>query len=169
LIFAVHLWNPTGEEPQTILDILHRAKDIQYSSRIASHIVRQREAHKLRHVITKLLEYVPEKEKQDPLLKELAAYHCDTRMHVVRLLAPRLDNESHAKDIDFSPAGIRARWEAGYADTNRALTRQAWLGEFGLLEGVILHEPEPGAEPAAEIQPGDPLAAVPSPHKLAAE
>ena len=131
LIFAVHLWNPTGDEPETIWEILNRHKDIQYSSRIASHIVRQREAHKLRHVITKLLEYVPEEEKQDPLLQELAKYHCDTRMHVVRLLAPRLDNETHTKDIDFSPAGIRQRWEAGYAETNRALERQAWLGEFG--------------------------------------
>lgn len=170
LIFAVHLWNPTGEEPKTIWEILHRAKDIQYSSRIASHIVRQREAHKLRHVITKLLDYVPEREKQDPLLRELAAYHCETRMHIVRLLAPRLDNESHTKDIDFSPEGIRARWQAGYEDTKRALGRQAWLGEFGLLDGVILHEPEPGAEPAAEIEPGDPLAArVPASLKLAAE
>jgi NTE family protein len=170
LIFAVHLWNPTGEEPETIWEILNRHKDIQYSSRIASHIVRQREAHKLRHVITKLLEYVPENEKQDPLYQELAKYHCDTRMHVVRLLAPRLDNESHTKDIDFSPAGIRARWDAGYAETNRALERQAWIGEFGLLDGVILHEPEPGAEPAAEIQPGEPGGdSNPMPPKLAAE
>ncbi len=92
--------------------------------------MRQREAHKLRHVITKLLEYVPEKEKQDPLYQELAKYHCDTRMHVVRLLAPRVANESHTKDIDFSPAGIRQRWEAGYAETNRALERQALAGEF---------------------------------------
>jgi NTE family protein len=170
LIFAVHLWNPTGDEPQTIWEILNRAKDIQYSSRIASHIVRQREAHKLRHVITKLLEFVPEEEKQDPLLQELAQYHCDTRMHVVRLLAPRLDRESHTKDIDFSPAGIRTRWEAGYEETKRALARQAWLGEFGLLDGVILHEPTPDADPASDIQPGDPLAApVPPPYKLAAE
>jgi NTE family protein len=170
LIFAVHLWNPTGDEPQTIWEILNRAKDIQYSSRIASHIVRQREAHKLRHVITKLLEFVPEEEKQDPLLQELAQYHCDTRMHVVRLLAPRLDRESHTKDIDFSPAGIRTRWEAGYEETKRALARQAWLGEFGLLDGVILHEPTTDADPASDIQPGDPLAApVPPPYKLAAE
>ena len=170
LIFAVHLWNPTGDEPQTVWEILNRAKDIQYSSRIASHIVRQREAHKLRHVITKLLEFVPEEEKQDPLLQELAQYHCDTRMHVVRLLAPRLDRESHTKDIDFSPAGIRTRWEAGYEETKRALARQAWLGEFGVLDGVILHEPTPDADPASDIQPGDPLAApVPPPYKLAAE
>ncbi len=165
LIFAVHLWHPTGEEPQTIWEVLNRHKDIQYSSRIASHIVRQRETHKLRHVITNLLEFVPEKEKNDPLYKELAGYRCDTRMHVVRLLSPRLDNENHTKDIDFTPAGIGRRWEAGIADTRRALERQAWIGEWGLLDGVILHEPEPGAEPAAEIEPGS---ARPS-RKLAAE
>src|SRR5262245_60703204 len=112
LIFAVHLWNPTGNEPETIWEILNRQKDIQYSSRIASHIVRQREAHKLRHVITNLLEYVPEEEKQDPLLKELAQYKCDTRMHVVRLLAPRRDHEGHTKDIHFSPGGTPFRCEA---------------------------------------------------------
>jgi len=167
LIFAVHLWNPTGAEPETIWEILHRHKDIQYSSRIASHIVRQREAHRLRHVITELLKYIPEEARKDPLVKELASYSCRTRMHVVRLLAPRLDNESHIKDIDFTPAGIRARWDAGYADTTQALARQAWLDEYDVLEGVILHEPEPGAEPAAEMEPGDNT--LPPPHKLAAE
>ncbi|MGB3021287.1 MAG: patatin-like phospholipase family protein [Methyloceanibacter sp.] len=168
IIFAVHLWNPTGSEPETIWEILHRHKDIQYSSRIASHIVRQRESHRLRHVITELLKFVPEEAKKDPLVKELAGYSCRTRMHVVRLLAPRIGNESHTKDIDFTPAGIRARWEAGYADTNRALARQAWLDECDLLEGVILHEPEPGVEPAAEMEPGENT--VPSPpHKFAAE
>jgi len=167
LIFAVHLWNPTGTEPETIWQILHRHKDIQYSSRIASHIVRQRESHRLRHVITELLKYVPEEAHKDPMVKELASYSCRTRMHVVRLLAPRLDNESHIKDIDFTPAGIRARWEAGYADTNKALARQAWLDEYDLLEGVILHEPEPGVEPAAEMEPGDNR--LPPPRKRAAE
>ena len=99
----MHLWHPTGDEPETIWQILNRQKDIQYSSRIASHIVRQRETHKLRHVITNLLEFVPEEEKNDPLYKELAGYRCDTRMHVVRLLSPKLSNENHTKDIDFTP------------------------------------------------------------------
>jgi NTE family protein len=170
LIFAVHLWHPTGEEPETIWQILNRTKDIQYSSRIASHIVRQRETHKLRHVITQLLEYVPEEEKNDPLYQELAGYSCKTRMHVVRLLSPRLDNESHTKDIDFSPAGIRNRWKAGYADTMRALEQQPWIGEFGLLDGVVLHEPQPGAEPAAEVEPKSRAPQSGNgPHKLAAE
>ena len=51
LIFAVHLWNPSGDEPNTIWEVLNRQKDMQYSSRIASHIARQQQTHRLRHVI----------------------------------------------------------------------------------------------------------------------
>jgi NTE family protein len=90
-------------------------------------------------------------------------------MHVVRLLAPRLNNETHVKDIDFSSAGICARWEAGYADTNRALETQAWLEECDPLEGVILHEPRAGAEPAAEAEMGGAVTAPGDTPKLAAE
>jgi NTE family protein len=42
-------------------------------------------------------------------------------MHVVALLAPSLPDEDHTKDIDFSGASIRARWDAGYAQTLTAL------------------------------------------------
>ena len=112
--------------------------------------MRQQETHKLRHVITQLLEYVPEEEKNDPLLKELAGYSCKTRMHVVRLVAPRLGDESHTKDIDFSIKGIRQRWEAGFADTMRVLEQRPWIGEFDLLDGVVLHEPKPEHEPTEQ-------------------
>jgi NTE family protein len=143
LIFAVHVWNPDGPEPGTIWEVLHRQKDIQYSSRIANHIARQRDTHRLRHVISELAKHLPGEVRRSDMVRELASYGCPTRMHVVRLLAPRLDNESHLKDIDFSPSGIRERWHAGYADTCRALARAAWIGEFGPLDAVVLHEPEP--------------------------
>jgi len=141
LIFAVHMWNPVGPEPETIWEVLHRHKDIQYSSRVASHIARQRQVHKLRHVVSELAKFIPEARRNDPVVKDLAEYGCLTQMHVVRLLAPRLDNENHTKDIDFSPTGIRLRWEAGYADTVRALERAAWDDDCDPLEGIILHEP----------------------------
>jgi NTE family protein len=145
LIFAVHMWNPMGPEPETIWEVLHRHKDIQYSSRVASHIARQRQVHRLRHVVSELAKLVPEGERDNPVFKDLAEYGCLTRMHVVRLLSPRLDNENHTKDIDFSPTGIRLRWEAGYADTSRALKRAAWNDDCDPLEGVILHEAAPEA------------------------
>jgi NTE family protein len=140
LIFAVHMWNPIGPEPETIWQILNRQKDIQYSSRVASHISRQLQTHRLRHIIRQLVERLPPAERNSDAVRELASHGCLTRMHVVRLLAPRLDNEDHRKDIDFSPSGIRKRWEAGYEKTRREIERAAWEGEFDPLEGVILHE-----------------------------
>src|SRR6516225_2725338 len=91
LIFAVHMWNPMGPEPETIWEVLHRQKDIQYSSRVANHITRQRQVHKLRHVVSELVKFVPEADRNHPVVKDLAEYGCLTRMHVVQLLAPRLD------------------------------------------------------------------------------
>ncbi len=87
-------------------EVLNRHKDVQYSSRIASHIARQQQAHRLRHVINELAARLPEAERNSAAVRELAGYGCQTRMHVVRLLAPQLDRETHTKDIDFSPAGI---------------------------------------------------------------
>jgi NTE family protein len=51
-----------------------------------------------------------------------------------------LDHEDHSKDIDFSPGGIRARREAGYADTMRTLEAAPWRDEVDPLEGFVLHE-----------------------------
>lgn len=141
LIFAVHMWNPIGPEPQSIADVLHRHKDIQYSSRVSTHILRQRQLHKLRHVVSEMAKYIPDDKRDDPIVRDLAEYGCLTRMHVVQLLAPRLDNENYTKDADFSAASIRQRWDAGYADTVRALQRAAWNDPSDPLEGVIMHEP----------------------------
>ena len=113
LIFAVHLWNPEGPVPHSIWEVLHRQKDIQYSSRIASHITRQQQTHRLRHVISQLVRHFPDDVRKSEAVRELAGYGCVTQMHVVRLLAPRLENEDHTKDIDFSPSGIGMRREAG--------------------------------------------------------
>lgn len=140
MVYAVHIWNPHGPEPKSIWDVMNRQKDVQYSSRAASHIKRQRQLHRLRHVITELSNMLPKDRRQTPEAAELAAWGCPTRMHVIRLLAPALDHEDHSKDIDFSPSGIRQRREAGYADTMHALERAPWRDETDPLEGFILHE-----------------------------
>jgi NTE family protein len=144
LIFAVHVWNPQGPEPDTIWEVLNRQKEIQYSSRISGHITRQQQTHRLRHVISQLAMQLPEEARNSDMVRELASWGCTTQMHVVRLLAPRLDAENHTKDIDFSRSGIGMRWEAGYAATRCALEAAAWNGEFDPLDGVILHEPAAG-------------------------
>jgi NTE family protein len=140
VVFAVHLWNPHGPEPQSIWEVTNRQKDIQYSSRAHSHIKRQRQLHKLRHVIQQLSLLVPDGAATKEDLAMLRTYGCETKMHVIRLLAPQLDHEDHTKDVDFSPSGIRERWEAGYAHTSEMLRAAPWRAPSDPLEGFILHE-----------------------------
>jgi NTE family protein len=143
LIFAVHMWNPEGEEPDTVWKVLGRHKDIQYASRSKSHIARQKQIHHLRHIIRELCRHIPEAERQSAEVAELASWGCGTTMHVVRLTAPRLDGEDHTKDIDFSAAGILSRRRAGHADTRRMLQRAPWTRPVDPMEGVIVHELPP--------------------------
>jgi NTE family protein len=140
VIFAVNVWQPTGPEPESIWQVLGRQKDIQYASRSDSHIARQKQIHRLRHVIRELAKKLSPEKQASAECQELAAWGCGTTMHVVRLLAPTLDSEDYLKDIDFSPGGIRARWDAGVRDTERMLERAPWEVPVDPMEGVVLHE-----------------------------
>jgi NTE family protein len=144
LVFAVHIWNPHGPEPETIWEAMNRQKDVQYSSRAVSHIQRQRQIHRMRHIIAELSQLVPEERRNSNLFDDLKSYGCLTRMHVVRLIAPALDHEDHSKDIDFSASGVRRRREAGYSDTMRTLEKAPWRNPVDELEGFVLHEASGG-------------------------
>lgn len=144
VVFAVHVWAPSGPEPDSIWNVLSRQKDLQYSSRAITHIARQKQIHKLRHVIAMLADKLPPDVRATNEARELAAYGCPTQMHVIRLLSPPLAGEDHSKDIDFSPLGIRSRWEAGYEHTARVLQQAPWTTCVDPMEGIILHEAEAG-------------------------
>jgi NTE family protein len=143
LIFAANMWHPFGPEPETIWQVLGRQKDIQFSSRAKSHLRRQQQIHRLRHIIRELSKQIPEKQKSKPEVQELMAYGCQTVMHIVRLLAPRIEGEDHTKDIDFTPAGIEARWQAGYADMRKVLEDAPWQAKCEAMDGIIVHERAP--------------------------
>jgi NTE family protein len=144
LIFSVNMWQPSGPEPESIWQVMSRQKDIQYSSRADSHIARQEQIHHLRHIIRQLARNTPREARDTPEFRELASWGCGTTMHVMRLLAPPLDGEDHTKDIDFTPAGIRARWQAGYADALRLIDRRPWEGPVDPMVGVVVHESRAG-------------------------
>jgi len=140
LIFAVNVWHQTGPEPSSIWQVMSRQKDIQYASRADSHIARQKQIHRLRHVIRELHKQIPAGKQNDPKVKELASWGCGTTMHVAHLLAPRIDGEDHMKDIDFTSAGIRARRRAGYVNTLQMIERAPWKNaDTDPIEGVIEH------------------------------
>jgi NTE family protein len=165
LVFAIHIWNPDGAEPESIWRVMHRQKEIQYSSRAITHIYRQKQIHRLRHIIAELTKRLPQSERGSAAVREMSAYGCLTRIHVVRLLAPRLDGEDHTKDIDFSRDGIRKRWDAGLADARQALEAAAWDTPVDPVEGFYLHEPRR----EAISEPMDPPQATTAPARAAAE
>jgi len=140
VIFAVQMWNPEGPDPATLWEVMGRQKDIQYASRARSHIARQKQIHHLRHIIRELQKKFPDKLRESPEVKELASWGCNTTMHVARLVAPKLASEDHTKDIDFTPAGIRARWQAGYEDTKRMLKAAPWRAPVNPIDGVVIHD-----------------------------
>ena len=140
LIFSANVWHPHGPEPETIWQVLGRQKDIQFASRVQSHVLRQQQIHRLRHVVRDLAEYIPAARRNNPEVKDMLAYGCASVMHVIPLLAPRIDGEDHTKDIDFTASGIHARRQAGYADTRRQIERAPWTEPCDDLDGVIIHE-----------------------------
>jgi len=141
VIFTVNVWNPEGSEPQSVWDVMGRAKDIQFASRAKSHIARQKQIHHLRHIIRELADRLPDRARLTAEMRELAGWGCGTTMHVARLNAPNLEGEDHTKDIDFTPEGIAARWQRGYADTRQMLERAPWQQPVDAAEGVVIHEP----------------------------
>jgi NTE family protein len=147
LVFVVHIWNPAGPDPRTIADVMHRQKDVMYSSRAHHHIMRQKQIHRMRHIIAELVARLPPAERDKPEVADMEMFGCVTQMHVVRLLAPAVDGEDHTKDIDFSANGIRTRWEAGLANTRAVLARAPWTDPVDPLEGFVLHESVAGETP----------------------
>jgi NTE family protein len=139
LIFSANVWHPSGPEPETIWQVLARHKDIQFSSRAKSHVERQKQIHRMRHIIRELGKHVPA-ERQDEEVRHLLEYGCASVMHVIPLSIPRLEGEDHTKDIDFSPGSIRARRQAGYSDTRRILEWAPWRREVDEMDGIIVHE-----------------------------
>lgn len=139
LIFAANVWHANGPEPETIWQVMGRQKDIQYASRAASHVRRQQQIHRMRHIIRELSRLVPEAKCDDPQVKEMLSYGCATVMHLVPLHAPRLEGEDHSKDIDFTSAGIDTRRKAGYEDTRRALEERAWTRPADTMDGIVIH------------------------------
>jgi NTE family protein len=143
LIFSVNVWQPGGTVPESLWQVLGRQKDIQYTSRVKSHIARQKQLHRLRHVIRELTARLPDDQIVDPKVRELTAYGCGTVMHLAAFLAPTFAGEDHTKDVDFSADGIARRRDAGYKTACTVLAEKPWEKPVDPLEGIIIHSVPP--------------------------
>ena len=126
IVFAIQIWHTRGPRPESLSQAFMREKDILFSSRARSHIMRQAQLHRMRRIIRELIDMLPEEQRNSPRVKELSGWSCTTTMHLVEINAQPIAGETNARDYDFSRATVQMRWQAGYADTCRMLEKQPW-------------------------------------------
>lgn len=140
VIFAARLWQQESTALDSIEEVISRQKEIQYASRAESHTARQQQMHHLRHVVRELGCLLPENVRNTPQVAELLGWGCATVMHVVPLRAPALKGENHSKDIDFTPAGISARWTAGREFARSRIAQAPWNEAVDPALGIVVHD-----------------------------
>jgi NTE family protein len=140
VVFSVQIWHSRGQEPKSLARAFMREKDILFGSRARTHIARQAQLHRMRRAIRELVDMLPQESRNSPRVKELAGFGCRTTIHLLEINAQAIAGETNARDYDFSHDAIRARWQAGYADTCRVIEREPWADPIDPAMDVTLYE-----------------------------
>jgi NTE family protein len=140
LAFQVDLWSAQGILPKTLLDVLERQKDIQYSSRtrLGTDAVAARQ--RLRNALALLLETVPKRHLPEALVAELQPWLCDRVFNIVHLIYRAKPYEEQFKDYAFGRAAMQEHWAGGFQDMTRSLGEPAFFVPPARELGVVTHD-----------------------------
>ena len=122
LVLQVDLWNANGSLPKTVLDVLEREKDIQYSSRTRQGTDQVAARQRLRNALGLLLEQVPPDKLPAQLRSDLEPWLCDRVFNIVHLIYGAKSYEEQYKDYAFGPATMREHWASGCGCESTAST-----------------------------------------------
>jgi NTE family protein len=121
LAFEVDLWSARGHFPRNIADVATRQKEIVYSSRTRDNTNQFRELQCLRYGIAKLLDRLPPETRKCAEAKHLAKFADHKTYNIVHLIYRSKNYEGQTSDYEFSHRSMDDHWQAGLADTRRAL------------------------------------------------
>ena len=136
LIIQVDLFSARGKLPQTIDDVLERAKDILYSSKTRFNTTRAKEDEALRQALRHVIGKLPARLRKDENVKVLARHACERRVSIVHLINRSVAYSTVSKDYNFARTNIRASWEAGRADLRRTLANPDWRKAVNSRDGM---------------------------------
>ena len=112
IVFVIDLWNVSGPAPQTMEEVLWRAKQIQYATRTPQHVDWLASKLNLRHTMR--------------LLQQPEAPPPDERLDLVHIIYHPEEDQIPSSDAEFSRASIAARRLAGLTDMRRTLAEKPW-------------------------------------------
>ncbi|HUN42702.1 MAG TPA: patatin-like phospholipase family protein [Acetobacteraceae bacterium] len=139
VVFLIDLWDAAGPPPETMTDVLWRAKQIQYASRTAHHVDAVATKVNLRHAVRLLKSReAPEVATMpdDPVLAE-------KRLDIVHIIYHPEAGQIPNSDVEFSRSSIAERRAAGYRDMQVALAAEPWQRtEKAAHLGALVHRVE---------------------------
>jgi NTE family protein len=128
LAFQVDLWSAKGSVPDSIVDVMGRMKDVQYSSRTRLVTDQMQRAQRYRNVLRHVLDLLPEgacqRDEWCKLAEELA---CSKHYNIIHLIYRHKEYEGHFKDYQFGFSTMREHWTSGLEDIRRTLAHRDWL------------------------------------------
>lgn len=140
LALQVDLWSARGPLPKTMMDVLERIKDIQYSSRTRRGTDHVSQTQKLRRALNDLIELLPDKRLPDHLQQALAPYLDDRVFNIVHLIYQAKPYEEQFKDYAFGAIAMNEHWRAGLRDTCLTLERPDFFRKPRRSRGVAVHD-----------------------------
>jgi len=139
VVFVIDLWDAAGPLPETMNEVLWRAKQIQYASRTAHHVDAVATKINLRHALRLL---------QSRDAPEVATVPGDPapaerRLDIVHIVYRPEAGQSPNSDAEFSRSSIAERRAAGYRDLQTALAAEPWVRvEKPAHLGALVHRVE---------------------------
>lgn len=140
LALQVDLWSARGKQPESMMDVLERMKDIQYSSRTrsaTSHVARTQE---LRTALTDLIQRLPERKVPDELEEAFAPWLDDRVFNIVHLIYQAKPHEEQFKDYAFGRIAMHEHWHAGLRDTGLTLRHPNFFDLPDRNKGFAVHD-----------------------------
>ncbi|MEI6153020.1 MAG: patatin-like phospholipase family protein [Deltaproteobacteria bacterium] len=145
LLIEVDVFNARGELPRNLDQVMERAKDIQYASKMRMNTERFRELGEMRAALGRLIGKLPDGLKDDPDVQRLAPL-CDEReWTIARLINRRTTNSGNTKDYEFSRATVNEAWDAGLEDVRRSAANIEWMQPMDFGPGVHVYDLPPAA------------------------
>jgi NTE family protein len=123
LVFQVDLFSSTHERPKTIMDVMARQKEIQFSSRtrqISDQLVRTRREHEQ---VSRLLDKLPAGMADNPDVIALRGLTQQSALSLVQLIYRANAWEGGSRDYEFSARTMNEHIEAGRAAIAETMTK----------------------------------------------
>jgi NTE family protein len=137
LAFQVDLWSARGTLPRTMLEVMTRQKEIQYSSRTRNSSDRFKYTQRLRNALASLMQKLPHELRESPELAILRPHTQAKSYNLIQLIYRAKQYEGDSKDYEFSRLSMEDHWRAGYHDTVRTLRHPEVLELPANHEGVM--------------------------------